>query len=51
MCEAGREGVYVIGQAGLEQELRDEGLRWKGGTVCLLCVRGESDPEGARRRI
>lgn len=35
MCEEGRDGVYVIGQAGLEEELEGEGIQWKGGTVCL----------------
>lgn len=29
----GRRGIYVIGQEGLESELREEGLIWKGGSV------------------
>lgn len=28
--------VYVIGQAGLEEELRDEGVSFLGGTVPII---------------
>jgi len=31
--------VYVIGQDGLEEELRDEGVTYIGGTVRYLFIR------------
>lgn len=31
--EEGQRGVYVIGQEGLEMELREAGVDWEGGTV------------------
>ncbi|GAA6011983.1 hypothetical protein JCM10207_003449 [Rhodosporidiobolus poonsookiae] len=27
-----KRGIYLIGQAAMEEELREEGLKWKGGT-------------------
>lgn len=26
-------GIYLIGQESMEEELREEGLTWRGGTV------------------
>lgn len=31
--------VYVIGMSGLEEELREEGVSFIGGTVCLAHTR------------
>ncbi len=31
-----KRGIYVIGQEGLEHELREVGLEWKGGSVSAL---------------
>ncbi|ORY92962.1 HAD-like domain-containing protein [Leucosporidium creatinivorum] len=30
--EGGPTGIYLIGQASMEEELREEGLAWRGGT-------------------
>jgi 4-nitrophenyl phosphatase len=30
--EEGKKGIYVVGQEGLEEELRAEGLEWTGGS-------------------
>jgi hypothetical protein len=34
--EEGQSGIYVIGQAGLEEELREVGLSWTGGSGTLF---------------
>ena len=34
--EEGQSGIYVIGQAGLEEELREVGLSWTGGSGTLI---------------
>lgn len=31
----GKKGIYLVGQAGLETELDEAGLEWKGGSVRL----------------
>ena len=28
-----KKGIYLVGQASMEQELREVGLKWTGGTV------------------
>lgn len=33
----GMQGIYVVGQQGLEEELHAEGLAWSGGSVSLFC--------------
>ena len=34
--EGKKTGIYLIGQEAIEEELRECGLKWKGGTVSLL---------------
>ena len=36
--EGKKTGIYLIGQEAIEEELRECGLKWKGGTVSLFSL-------------